>query len=45
LIDEPAAFAANGDGIRFAEISREEGRVRRHGDNRIVAEANRPRAK
>ena len=39
LIDDPTAFAANGDGIRLAKISREEGGVGRHDDRRIVAEA------
>lgn len=32
LIDEPAAFTANGDGIGLAKISREERGVGRHGD-------------
>src|SRR5229473_338447 len=39
LIDDPATFATGGDGIRLAKVSREEGGVGRHGDRRIVAEA------
>jgi hypothetical protein len=41
LIDDPAAVAANRDGILFAKISREEGGVGRHDNKRIVAEAER----
>jgi hypothetical protein len=35
LINQPAAFAANGDGIRFAEISREESGVGGHSDGKL----------
>jgi len=38
-VDDPAAFASCPDRIVFAKISREEGGVGRHGDRRIVAEA------
>jgi hypothetical protein len=30
LVDNPATFATSGNGIGFAQISREEGRIGRH---------------
>ena len=38
LINDPAALAANNDGIVFAKISGEEGGVGRHDDGGIVAD-------
>ena len=38
LVDDPAAFAANGSRIGFAKVSREERGVFGHDDRRIVAE-------
>ena len=37
-VDNPAAFAANGDWKLFAEIAREKRGIVRHGDAEIVAE-------
>jgi len=39
LVDDRAAFAADGDWVGFAKISGEEGGGRRHDDKQIVAEA------
>jgi hypothetical protein len=38
LVDDPATFPADGDGVIFAEIAREEGGVGRHDDRGIVAD-------
>src|SRR5712664_940598 len=45
LIDDPAAFTADGERISSAEISRENDRVGRHDGRQIVAEAEFDRGK
>ena len=40
LINNPAAFAADGEGIVYAEISRKQSGVGWHADGQIVADEN-----